>query len=304
MFFFKEPNFSHFERQSVANRRAFRLPEAIRCYKIQCLDNDKQPRSYVFYMNSLGKVSALNCISIQRSLQAASTRPDPFRSLCFFEPERCSIVYPYNIMTCLIYTQTMLDVFLDESFERIDKKLWKVSVCGVEIENSEVKNSVAQVASITSDVIRFPESGKKLHFSELNDAQQSQIVEVVSKLPIAAKTYTYYILGENEPSAKRIAMERSVRHLQHIHRSKKMSVFIEYAHEYRGSEVKDLLYRDLPAFVLPDAILSVYTKFLNDKEIGSTSSNARFYILLREKIRLQSFNLDGHREFNERDDRL
>jgi hypothetical protein len=198
----------------------------------------------------------------------------------------------------------MLDIYIDESFERIDKKLWKVSICGVEIEHDQVEISVQQIASITSDVIRFPRTGKKAHFSEMNEAQQSQIIEIVSKLPIAAKTYTYYLIANNETVAKCSAMERAVSHLQHIHRKKEITIFVEYAVEYRKSTVKDLLRKDLPAFILPDSILSVYTKFLNDKNSGSTSSNARFYTLVRAKIRLQSFSTNTHREYNEREDKL
>jgi len=198
----------------------------------------------------------------------------------------------------------MLNIYLDESIEQVDKKLWKISICGVEIGQEQVEDSVARIMSTIADPIRFPKTGRKIHFSEMNDAQQSQIVEVISKLPIGAKTYTYYLMAENEAAAKRTAMERAVNHLQHIHRARDITVFVEHANEYRDSEVKGYLHKDLPAFMLPDAILSVYSKFLNDTKTYSTSSNARFYVLLKAKIRLQSFSTDEHQEHNERDRRL
>lgn len=198
----------------------------------------------------------------------------------------------------------MLSIYLDESFERVDKKLWKVSICGVEIEQDHVEDSVAQIASITSDVIRFPQTGRKAHFSGMDDAQQSQIVEVISKLPITAKTYTYYLIAENETAAKRTAMERAVSHLQYIHRTKDITFFVEYADEYKESTVGRYLHKGLPAFILPDSILSIYTKFLKYLDSSRPSATPRFYTLLKAKIRLQSFVMDEHREYNQRDSRL
>lgn len=204
----------------------------------------------------------------------------------------------------MIYTRYMLYVYLDESFERVDKKLWKVSICGVEIEENQVEESVAQIASITSDVIRFPQTGRKAHFSEMDDAQQSQIVEVISKLPISAKVYTYYLIVENESVAKCNAMERAVGHLQYIHRTKDISVFVEYADEYKESAINNYIYKNLPSFILPDSILSVYTKYLKFTDSSRPSATPRFYTLLKAKIRLQTFIMEEHQEYNQRDRRL
>lgn len=193
----------------------------------------------------------------------------------------------------------MIDIFLDESLDRVDRKLWKVSVGAVEIEHDKVYTSMKQVTELLNDPIRFPDR-KKYHASGMNQAENSEIVEVVSKLPISAKVYTYYLFAQNEKVAKVLGMEKSVEHLKYIHRNKDVEIYIEYADEYKRSKISSHLVKQSDAFLVVDSVLSVYTHYLDDIGGGAISLSRRNYTLLKSKIRLQSFFSEKHREYNKR----
>ncbi len=197
----------------------------------------------------------------------------------------------------------MIDIFLDENIDRVDRKLWKISVGAVEIEHDKVDTSIKQVMDLLNDPIRFPKR-KKYHASGMNPAENTAIAEIVSKLPISAKVYTYYLLAKNEKVAKVLAMEKSVEHLKYIHRNREVSISVEFAEEYKKSKIGSHLLSDSGAFLIVDSVLSIYTHYLEDIKDGATSLSRRNYTLLKNKIRLQSFFSEEHREYNKRNKRL
>jgi hypothetical protein len=199
----------------------------------------------------------------------------------------------------------MIDIFIDESIERIDNKAWKVSVCGVEIDHGSLDKSLEELKqTIAADKIRFPDNGTKLHFSEMNDAQKTIVVEVIAKLPITAKLYTYYSISSDEKQAKRDAMQKTVDHFRRLHRTKEITLKIEYADEYRSTLMAGYLVKGDFGLILPDALLNVFCKRLNEISPRSSAANMQFYNLLRNKMRLQTFSMRPHTEYNVRQDRL
>lgn len=199
----------------------------------------------------------------------------------------------------------MIDIYIDENIERLDSKAWKISVCCVEIDHGSLDESLSTLCySIESDKIRFPDNGTKLHFSEMNDAQKTIVVEVLSKLPITAKLYTYYSINDDGREAKRVAMQRTVDHISRLHRTKEITLKIEYADEYKGTPYAGCLVRGDFGSILPDALLNVYCKRLNEISPKSSAANMQFYTLLRSKMRLQTFDMQQRTEYNIRQDRL
>lgn len=202
-------------------------------------------------------------------------------------------------------TNGMIEIFIDENIERIDSKAWKISVCCVEIDHGSLDRSLGELRqSIESDKIRFPDNGTKLHFSEMNDAQKTIVVEVLSKLPITAKLYTYYSINDDGREAKRVAMQKTVDHISRLHRTKEITLKIEYADEYKGTPYAGCLVRDDFGSILPDALLNVYCKRLNEISPKGSAANMQFYALLKSKMRLQTFNMQQRTEYNIRQDRL
>ncbi len=198
-----------------------------------------------------------------------------------------------------------MEIYTDERVEPIDQKALKVTICCVEVDDTDIHKELDPLKeSIINDEIRFPREGNKLHFSKLNDPQQSEIVEELCKMPVSVKVYTYYLIGYTEKEAKIKAMTETVSHIQWLHRSKEVVIFIEYAAEYEGTDLKKLLIKDDFAFILPDAFMSVYCKFLNEMTSTQTSSNVRFYRLMKSKIRLQSHISYKYEERNSREKRL
>jgi hypothetical protein len=202
-------------------------------------------------------------------------------------------------------TGSVIEIFIDESVERIDSKAWKISICGVEIDQGSLDESLAELRrSIEADKIRFPDNGTKLHFSEMNDAQKTIVVEVLSKLPITAKIYTHYSISDDAKQAKLTVMQKAIEHISWLHRTQEISLKVEHADEYRGSPFADCLVKGDFGFILPDALLNVYCKQLNETGSRSSAANAQFYKLLKSKMRLQAFSMQEHTEYNIRQNRL
>lgn len=199
----------------------------------------------------------------------------------------------------------MIDIIVDESAKRIDKKVFRISICCVETIGDNYKINLDLIEQmVKDDGVRFPKNNKKLHFSELNDAQQSAIVEQISKLPLTAKIYNFYSICENEAIAKRSAMLQTLTHLKWLHRKRDINISVEFAEEYKRTAVNQYMKKLWFPFIIPDAILSVFVAHLNEINTKSTSSNVQFYKLLKSKIRLQIFRMEPHEELCCRENRV
>src|ERR1700722_1456867 len=139
----------------------------------------------------------------------------------------------------------MIEILVDESIEQIDSKAQKISVCCVELGQGALVSSLAALRkTIETDKVRFPDNGTKIHFSDMNDAQRAIIVETISKLPLTAKIYTYYSISDNSKQAKRDAMQMTIAHIRRLHRTKEITLKIEYADEYKGTSYAGHLLKD------------------------------------------------------------
>ena len=93
----------------------------------------------------------------------------------------------------------MIDVLIDESFQRIDKKLVKVNICAVETNRGLIQKSIQEIQEyVLKDKIRFPNTKDKFHFSSLNEGQKALIVDKISKLDFDSKIFTYYLFDTTE----------------------------------------------------------------------------------------------------------
>lgn len=191
----------------------------------------------------------------------------------------------------------MLEIFLDENVTVVDRKLLRVTVGVVEMDDSNVNVSVNEVLQILDDPIRFP-ARKKFHTSSMNEVEATSVIEIVSKLQLKARMYTYYFISKDEMTAKLNAMIRTVEHVNRLHIKHKISIQIEYASEYTKSSLNKYLVRDNRLFIIVDSVLSAYTHYLDNLDNRSTSISLRNYTLLKNKVRLQSFFSEVHAEYN------
>lgn len=188
-------------------------------------------------------------------------------------------------------------VLADESVRSLDKKVTRVSFCCVEFVDGDILNDIRNyVESIKNDPIRFG-GVDKMHFSSMSEAQQSLIIEYISKINITAKVFVYYFYNISEKDSKIQSADRTIMNILHIHRGKKIDIQLEAASEYKDSQIaKDFLSREEDLFIVPDGMLSVFLGHL-DNTSGRTGANDRMYTLIKEKIRLQVFHFDQKRDF-------
>ncbi|MGA3150299.1 MAG: hypothetical protein ABSD10_01605 [Candidatus Saccharimonadales bacterium] len=198
-----------------------------------------------------------------------------------------------------------LNILIDESVTQVDKKSIRVSVCCVEYLDDAIKDDLQKLQdSFEKDEVRYPKTGKKIHFSELNIVQQSDITEIISKSDITAKVYVYYFLGMDEARAKVAAVEATIHHVQLLHRTRDIDISLETAQEYKSSSISKYLSAEKTLFIFPDAILSIFCNFLGNQDPRKTAVSLRLYTLIREKIRLQVFRSYPKIEYNTRLRRL
>jgi len=183
---------------------------------------------------------------------------------------------------------TKLTILLDENITNLDNMMKRVSVCAVEVPEGPAMEELNEIMNvINQDNVRYGDI-KKMHFSELAEAQRSAIIEQISKIDVTAKMYVYYFFDETEKSSKYFAMSEAVKHLMYIHRTNKIDIKIEHADEYLKTDLKPLLAKDEVIFILPDGFLSVFVGKL-DNTSSKVGTNDRMYTLIREKLRLQVF---------------
>lgn len=187
-------------------------------------------------------------------------------------------------------------ILIDENVKRIDKKVMRVSVCCVEVDNENILDDIrGYVNSIKDDRIRFG-SVDKIHFSSMSEAQRQSVIEYISKINITAKIFIYYYDDISEHDAKLQSAEDAVLSIKHIHRGKKLDIKLEEASEYKSSRIAKYCLRGEDLFIVPDGILSVFLGCL-DNVSNRTGANDRMYILIKEKIRLQVFSFGGEKEY-------
>ena len=86
-------------------------------------------------------------------------------------------------------------ILIDENVKRIDKKVMRVSVCCVEVDNENILDDIrGYVNSIKDDRIRFG-SVDKIHFSSMSEAQRQSVIEYISKINITAKIFIMILVN-------------------------------------------------------------------------------------------------------------
>ncbi len=182
-----------------------------------------------------------------------------------------------------------LTILVDENIERLDKKLYRVSLCAIEVPDAEVMEELkAQWRDLKADTVRF-EQVKKMHLSSLSESQKSIVIEAFSKINITAKMYVSYYFDGNEKDHKVHAAMFAVNNLKEIHKGKQLEIKLEYADEYMGTPLEVYLVKDEELFLAPDSFLGVFIGVLNNT-LTERGAIDRMYTLIREKIRLQVFS--------------
>lgn len=182
-----------------------------------------------------------------------------------------------------------LSILIDENIERLDKKLYRVSLCAVEVLSAEVMEELkTQMRSLVQDTIRFGHP-EKMHFSALSESQKFLVIEVFSKINITAKVYVSYYFDGSEKDHKVHAAASAIDNLNHIHRGKRLDIKLEHADDYKGTSLETYLVKDEEIFLAPDGFLGVFSGVLNNT-MAQRGANDRMYTLIREKIRMQVFN--------------
>lgn len=201
----------------------------------------------------------------------------------------CSIFIALPFYVLYNVNMNNLTVLIDENIRRIDKIFSRISFCAVEIPEQAVLDEIASVVpEMKLDKIRFGDIGK-FHFSELAEAQRFAVIEVISKINVTAKIYTYYCFNENEKESKIKYAIQTIEHLTRIHKNKELNIMLEYADEYKAvKQLAKVLVKDENIFIIPDGFLAVFMAKL-DNISAHTGANDRMYTLIREKIRLQVF---------------
>ena len=204
----------------------------------------------------------------------------------------------------------MITILLDETVCRLDKKIYRVGVCCVEIDEGDlgdVEDAIEKLyGNIKRDSVRFPDI-QKVHASDFNHSQNSYIIEILAKLPIKVKMYTYYLFGHNEAEVKLRAMQNTVDNIKNYqHKNREINIQIEFATEYKKTSLQGCLTKS-QLTILPDAILYVYNNYLNitkNQKKESNEPHAILYKLLRNKIRLQVFKAKNDDEYLQKGERL
>ena len=187
-------------------------------------------------------------------------------------------------------------ILVDENVKRIDKKVMRVSVCCVEVNDEHILETVREyVKSIRGDPIRFG-SVNKIHFSSMAEAQRQAVIEYISKINITAKIFLYYFYGISEHDAKLQSVENAISNVRHIHKGKKLDIKLEKASEYKSSPIAKDFLSDEDLFIVPDGMLNVFLGYL-DNVSNRTGANDRMYTLIKEKIRLQVFDFGGKKDY-------
>ena len=213
----------------------------------------------------------------------------------------------------------MTEILLDENLCIVDKIMSKVNICCVEVDqtSSDIVNTGLDkvFTMVKTDRVRFEDNGSldKIHSSQFNSAQLTQIVEIISKLPISAKIYTHYFMNRDlgDKDAKIIAMRRSLSSIKHNHRNNATKFVIEHSKDYVGSSLQNMLSDEESYYhrlLLPDLFLSVYSRYLGCEQVSKSRSKSQpsdvFYKLLKSKIRLQAFIINGKDIYLEKGDRI
>lgn len=201
-------------------------------------------------------------------------------------------------------SENELTILIDENITRIDKVTSRISFCAVEVPDQETLNEIASVVpSLMLDEIRF--SGiKKFHFTELSETQRSAVIDIVSKINVTAKTYTYYIFNAEEKESKIICAKQTIEHLERIHVNKSVKFMLEYSDEYKGvKELDSLLVKDPNIFIISDGFLAVFVAKLNNIS-SNNGAYDRMYTLIREKLRLQVFGDSSRKIYLKSENRL
>ncbi len=182
-----------------------------------------------------------------------------------------------------------ITILIDENITRIDKKMIRVSHCAIELSDISILDEIrAIVPSLRADTIRFGNI-KKFHFTELSEGQRAAVTDIISKIDVTAKMYTYYMFNQTEKQAKISTVIRTIGHLKFLHRTKNVSIMLEEAEEYKSeTSLKPLLVSDESLFIVCDGFLAIYLANL-DNLGGQSGGFDRMHTLIKEKIRLQVF---------------
>jgi hypothetical protein len=197
-------------------------------------------------------------------------------------------------------------ILIDETVHRIDKLVTRISFACVEITDKNLNKALSELASLIDDEKTKIETknANKLHFSEITNENREKIIELIYRLPLKIKVYTYYFSDLSEKQAKIQGLSKTVGHITWLHRNIKPEILVEKADEYKGMDINAKLVKDELCFLLPDAFLSVYSKHLNDTSTSIKSHNEYLYNKIKEKIRLQTYFSDGFKEFYTREKRI
>lgn len=196
-----------------------------------------------------------------------------------------------------------LILLVDENVERLDQKLYRVSICAVEVPDPEILEDLKlQMRNLKADKIRFGEV-TKMHLSSLSESQRTAVVEVFSKLNVTAKIFVTYYFDGDEKTHKINAATSAINNLAHIHKGKKLDIKLEHADEYLSTPLEEILEKDEELFLAPDCFLGVFIAVLNNTS-SQVGAHGRMYTLIREKIRLQVFNFADEKVYLKSEKRI
>ncbi len=191
----------------------------------------------------------------------------------------------------------MINVIIDESLIPIDKKILRLIVCCVEYETNSMNEEFKKISDLINDPIRFKKSGDKVHYANMIPLQKNLLVELISKLSITVKIYIYYRADINDNKFKLYGIKKTIDHLNHIHKNKLNKISLEPTEEYENTNISKYMDRSIDKYMylVPDILSGTFSDYLSDTQKIKKDIIVN-YDLLREKIRLQYFNIKVNSE--------
>ena len=193
-------------------------------------------------------------------------------------------------------------IFADESYKKLDKVLSRVTICYVEFRSKDkdsLLESKEQVSSkIIGDKVRFGNNIKKIHYSEFTPAQKAQSCDLISKLKFKCKIFIFYFYNQAETKGgdskqKLSSVCSSLKFMKDKQIKEGDIIYIEDASIYdslRNYKNIVITAEHKEMMLIPDIIIGVFNDHLDRHNDQQADSN---YKLIKEKIRLQVFNIDG-----------